>query len=506
MLDTGEGSSALRGVGRQPSQLWVTRGQVVGLILLLAVALRFPGLWTDFWLDEIWSWTLVWDWRLTRRVTGIWGIFTEVHQDNNNYLNTLFIYLCGPSAPLAVYRIPAFVAGGLAVWIGGLLAVRWSQPLSLDSVTATLVGMGLLATSQIEVVYSSEARGYSIAICAAFAAQWYLGSLLRSDKWLFVVGYAFSAGCGFLGHLSFLPVFVAQAVWSLAALIWARHSAGSWQRMIGKLFVAFGIPTLVVGWLWLVDLSQARVGGGPQLSPWMVIRDFLAMPFGASLPQSVSVPCGLLMLALVACGLWRLRRTATLEVVGLVSLTIVAPAIMFGLAPKGLVYPRHFLVSMSLLIPVAGMGLWSWCAADRKWLRLAGFAAVGVWCLGNGSEIVRFWIAGRGQYQAALDHISAGTSGRLTPIGSDNDFRTSMVMSFYQARFRKYRPLRYAPQEIWGQLSPHWILLHSFDRDPNFVAEFEVAGFRYQLDAVFPYAGPVGWHWAAYYLSGPVTP
>lgn len=506
MLETAEGHSAASDGVPLPNQFWMTRRQVIVRVLVLAAALRLPGLWTDFWLDEIWSWTLVWDWKFNQRVSSFWGIFTEVHQDNNNYLNTVFFYLFGPSAPLPVYRIPSLVTGSIAVWLGGLLVARWTQTLTMGSATAMLVGMGLLATSQVEIVYSSEARGYAIAICAAFAAQWYMGSLLRTGKWVFVVGYALSACGGFLGHLSFLPVFVAQAIWGLAALIWSRHSAGAWTLLLGKLSVAFGIPALMVGVLWLVDLSKTQVGGGPLISPLPVMRDILALPFGASLPGSVSLSLGLLMLALLASGLWKLRRTATLEVVSLVSLIIVAPVILFGLAPKGLVYPRHFLVSMSLLIPVAGVGMWSWCAADRKLLRLAGCVVIGVWCLGNGFEIVRFWMAGRGQYQAALEHLAAASSGRITPVGSDNYFRTSMVMSFYQARTRKYRSLRYAPTKFWNELPPHWLLFHSLERDPHFAAEVKAAGFRYELDAVFPFAGPVGWHWAAYRVTVPVQP
>jgi hypothetical protein len=472
-------------------------------LLVLAAALRLPGLWTDFWLDEIWSWTLVWDWKLTSRVSGVGGIFTEIHQDNNNYLNTLFVYLCGPSAPLPVYRIPAFLAGLATVWLGGSLAVRWTRGTGTPEWRALLAGMGLLATSQVEVVYSSEARGYAIAGCAALASQWLMGSLLRTGNWRAVLGYAVVASAGFLGHLSFLPALISQAVWSLAALIWARHSAGSWKLLFLKLGIAFGIPTLMVGWLWWVDLSRAKVGGGPELDAWLVACDTFSMAFGASLPESYSLPCALLMVALLGTGLWTLRRTMTLEVVGLSSLTIIAPAVLFGLAPDGLVYPRHFLVSLSLLIPVTGLGLARWLTADRHLLRLAGIVGLCVWGLGNGSELVRFWMSGRGQYQAALEHISAGTSGRLTAVGSDFDFRNSMVMNFNQVRTRKYRSLRYLPQNAWNQYRPDWIITHNQARDPQFPRELQVLGLNYQLDGVFPYAGPVGWHWATYRLVSP---
>ena len=291
-------------------------------LLLLAAALRLPGLWTDFWLDEIWSWTLVWDWRLNSRINGFWSIFTEIHQDNNNYLNTLFLYLCGPSAPLPTYRIPAFLAGIAAVWWGGMLTVRWMQDRGSGEVSGLLAGMGLLATSQVEVIYSSEARGYAIAACAALAAQWSMGSLHRSGKWLTAWGYALTACVGFLAHLSFLPVLLSHVVWSLAALIWVRRPTASGRLLLGKLVLAFGIPTLLVGWLWWVDLSQAKVGGGPEMDSWLVVCDTLSMPFGASLAEPASLPCALLLMSLLATGLWTLRGVAHLEVVGLGSLML----------------------------------------------------------------------------------------------------------------------------------------------------------------------------------------
>ncbi|MES2794152.1 MAG: hypothetical protein V4719_31350 [Planctomycetota bacterium] len=481
----------------------MTRRRVIWGILLLAALLRLPGLWTDFWLDEIWSWTLVWDLKLQSRIGGVWDIFTQIHQDNNNYVNTLFLYLCGPSAALAVYRIPAFLAGMATVWLGGWLVVRWTQGRELSEPTALLVGMGLLATSQVEVVYSSEARGYALAGCAALATQWCLGALLKSGQWRIAVAYALIASAGFLSHLSFLPVFLAHVVWSLAAIIWRRHTAGSWKLLLVKLTIAFGIPALLVGWLWLVDLSQAKVGGGPELQPWLVACDTFSMPWGASLPEWCSLPCALLMVGLLITGLWSLRRAANLEIVSLASLTIIAPAVLFGLAPDGLVYPRHFLVSLSLLIPIAGVGIAHWLAAERNLIRLAGMVAVGVWCLGNGSELVRFYEAGRGQYQTALDHITAGSSGRLTAVGGDFDFRNSMVMTFYQARSKKYQSLRYLPQQAWNQYRPDWIIAHDQTRDSQFPKEIQALGLTYTLDGTFPYAGPVGWHWATYKLTTP---
>ena len=497
-------------------------GWIPLLILLLAAGLRLPGLWTDFWLDEIWSWTLVWDWRSNARISGVAGIFTEIHQDNNNYLNTLFLYVCGPAAPTALYRLPALLAGVATVWLGGHLVARWTEVWQASVVEsgstlrvedsrrgaschnsaklAVWFGLGLLATSEVEVIYSSEARGYALAGCAALAAQWSLGRLLRFNNWSSAGGFALLACAGFLSHLSFLPVFLAQAVWSLAALIWSRQLGGSWNSVLGKLLVAFGSPSLMVGGLWLVDLSRTHVGGGPELIPLVVACDTLSMPFGVSLPEAYSFPLGLLFAALLITGLWSLRRAPTLEIVGLAGLTVIAPAVLFGMAPQGLVYPRHFLVSLTLLIPVAGAGLARWLTADRRLLQLPGFLVVTVWCLGNGSELIRFWSSGRGQYQAALAHIAGSEGDRELLVGGDFDFRNAMLVGFYQVRSPAYQRLIYVPQTAWGSHRPDWILMHDLNREPRFLREVEAQGQRYSLDKVFPFAGPVGWHWGAYRL------
>ena len=470
---------------------------VMGSVLLLALVLRLPGMWTDFWLDEIWSWTLVWSWGLTSNISGVWGIFTEIHQDNNNYLNTLYLYACGPRAPLFVYRLPPLIAGLATVWLGGQLAIRWTSNRSLSETTAWLAGAGLLATSQVAVVYSSEARGYALAGVAALAAQWTLGSLLKSGKWTTGLAYGGIASAGFLSHLSFLPVFLAQCLWASAALIWSVPK-GTRLRRCGPLSVAFAIPSLVVGGLWLVDLSRTNVGGGPHLQAWLVACDTLSMPCGASLPESLSLPLAVMFAGLLIMGLGQLRRAANLEVISLASVLIIAPAVLYGLAPEGLVYPRHFLVSLTLLIPVAGIGLASCFQGEMRAVRLAGGVAVVAWCLGNGTELVRFWTNGRGQYQAALQHLLAESAGRTINVGSDFDFRNGMVLAFYMVRSPTPPTLQYVPQQMWGQYQLDRLIAHDQSRDADFARDVEVMGQTYVLDRVFPFAGPVGWHWATY--------
>lgn len=229
-------------------------------IVVGAALLRLPGLFTDFWLDEVWSWTLVWDWDGTSRISGPLGVFTEVHQDNNNHLVTLWMWASGPYAPLWWYRLPSFLAGTALVALAALVATRWfvERRRLAAGVTAAILGFGLMP-----VVYSSEARGYMLAACAAACAQLALGRTLdrpgRGAVGLFVA----SSAMGLLSHVTYLPVFVAHGLWT--SVSWIRSPSKG--RLATRLLVAFGVPTALGAWLWWVDLSQTNAGGGRRFLP-----------------------------------------------------------------------------------------------------------------------------------------------------------------------------------------------------------------------------------------------
>src|ERR1700676_2982755 len=56
------------------------------LLVVVAAILRIRAAHNDLWLDEIWSLALA------HSVSSPLAIFT-IHHDNNNYLNTLYLYL-----------------------------------------------------------------------------------------------------------------------------------------------------------------------------------------------------------------------------------------------------------------------------------------------------------------------------------------------------------------------------------------------------------------------------
>src|SRR5512135_3181929 len=60
-----------------------------GAMVLVGAVLRALAARGDLWLDEIWS--IEW----ARKAGSFLGVFTNVHVDNNHYLNTLFLRALG---------------------------------------------------------------------------------------------------------------------------------------------------------------------------------------------------------------------------------------------------------------------------------------------------------------------------------------------------------------------------------------------------------------------------
>ena len=61
-------------------------------VALAAAAMRVRGLFSDLWLDEIWSL----DGAFAARHW--WDVFLRFNLDNNHHLNTLYLFMIGDGA------------------------------------------------------------------------------------------------------------------------------------------------------------------------------------------------------------------------------------------------------------------------------------------------------------------------------------------------------------------------------------------------------------------------
>lgn len=463
------------------------------LVLLFAAGLRIPGLFTDFWLDEIWSWALA------APIQSPWEILTSLHADNNNHLNTLWLWLWGPSAAVWQYRLHSFVAS-LAM-VGGVmgLASRWS-----DGDRRTILASGLTAsTSAVFVVYASEARGYALAMAAAAGGQWVLGRAIRERRWSDWLAWLVVCLGGFLSHLSFLPVWLAQIAWigvegfAQRGRLGGAKKPSTWKM---KACTAISLVGLGILALYEVDLRHAQVGGGPQLDPLLVSIDTLAEPF-SPWGGLLSLIAAFLYPALVLIGIYAVRQhsgESRREALVPLLVLIVAPLVLFGLAPSGLVYPRHFLVALTLLFPAAGAG-WVELMRSGGGKRFAALLAVAMWVVGNGNSLTNFYAYGRGGYTSALRDITVISPSGPVLVGSDHDFRNGLVIGFLHQRNPEFARVEYRPQGQWPAHGVDVLILHQLEGEPQFPGKFDAAGNSYQLVKVYRFSGPVGWHWAIYH-------
>ena len=475
----------------------------IALILAVAAGLRIPGLLTDFWLDEIWTWGLA------VQVRQPWEIVTALHTDNNNHLNTLWIWLCGPSAPLWLYRMHSFLAGLVVVGCAMALAFRWSG----GDREATIAAGLMAATSAVLVIYSSEARGYSLAMAAALGSQWVLGRAVLNNRprdW--ILGALISIA-GFLSHLSYFPVWLAQVTWIGVEWIAAAGRRGRWHHMQSgsdergspsprwwvQPVLAKGAVGCGVVALYYVDLRLANVGGGPELDPLTVSLDTLSEPFGV-VGGVAKIVAAVTFLVLSVLGLATACRDTSgprLEVLVTLMLLVIAPGILFGMAPSGLVYPRHFLVPLSLGLPMVGIGL---AALLREtWTSyLVTLAIVAFWLVGNGLALAGFFQDGRGGYTRAMRDVATDLPTGKVLFGSDHDFRNGMVFGFQKLRHPDLNRFEYRPQGQWPAEGVDVLILHFLDANPIFYARIDIGGKKYRLVKTYRFSGPVGWHWGIY--------
>jgi hypothetical protein len=166
----------------------------------------------------------------------------------------------------------------------------------------------------------------------------------------------------------------------------------------------------------------------------------------------------------------------------------VTPALILATARPEVVYPRYFLVNVLLLQFRQGRSG-----------KLVYGAALAAMLAGNAALTVRLLEHGRGGYQAALQYMLARTSGDELTVGSDHDFRNSLVLHYYYRRSGSEKRLVYYPRDEWPATGPEWVLTQN--PEPQFSPPKvlrDPSGNAYRLEAVFPYAGLSGWHWAVY--------
>ena len=466
-----------------------TRASWAGCAAAVALGgvLRLVSCWNDLWLDEVWSWAAA------GRLDSWSGVFTDIHHSNNNHLNTWILYAFGQDAPGFTYRLPAWLAGTASIALAANLAWRRGR---LEAVLAAVLFAGCFTL----VHFSSEARGYALAVFCALLALRALGADLDDQRRWGAPVFATAVSLGLLAHLVF-AFFWAGAI-AHSALRLARNKTGA-ARIAWRLTRLHGAPLLCLALLWLVDLRHMQVGSGnPTDFAWVSSRLF-GFAFGLPVTRALAWPYALAALLGLGLAMLRLRRRGDDAWVLYGVAIAAAPLGVIGTLQPDVIAVRYFLIGVALSLLIASDVLADLLRAGGV-RRVVALGLVGAYLIGNGVHTAAFLEHGRGGYAAALRHMADRSPGPEIVVASDHDFRNGLVLRFHARALPPDRRLVYRGREQAGRAgpAPEWRIVHAAHRPETAPARIrDPAGRRYALSAEFDHAAISGFYWAVYRLD-----
>jgi hypothetical protein len=437
----------------------------------------------ELWLDEIWSLQNV------STVTEFSGLFL-LHDDNNHLTTSAWIWLVSAAQSAWVYRLPALLGSIGTLALLAVIAARMGGKLGL------LVS-ALAAINYLLVLYGTEARGYSLMM---FGVLVVLNEVLRIDtkpdlrsQFLVPLGTILAA----LSHGSFLFLWIPTVLVSGARIF---RSDGGGRRVL----LQHGPASLVVvltAWLFYRHLPE---GSGPLGSYLQTSIDIFSVVVGghplsgADLDFSLwmgSIALAVVVILLVEIVL-QLRAGSALGWIAVGSIgTIVGSCLLFQ--PRVL-FVRYFIAALPVLLILLGSFLIRIMRASR-FGQVVGLALIVAYAAGNLLLWDELRVFGRGQHQAAFRQIVESTGFKPVTLGSDQDFRTELLLGYFRTRDPMLGPIQYLSQTGSDERCPDWYLTHSQDSRelpaPQIVLP---CGANALLKESFGTAELSGWNWFLY--------
>jgi hypothetical protein len=454
----------------------------VGFCVMCAALLRGWAAQGDIWLDEIWSINKA------RQCPSIWFIVTGLRYDNNHILNTIYQYCIGPQSNPVICRLLSIVTGVGAVALLGIAAAR-------RGFTAMFATLWLAAFSYPLVLYSSEARGFAPAVFFALASFLLIQEYWRTRKLRTLALFWISAVLGFSSHMTYLFVYLGLCAWSVAGK--ARRN---WRRpaFFGELAKCHVPPLLFLAFLYVVQVRDLIISGGPIYTKWQVVRSALLLSSGMGQAGFLGTAGAVAVAAAALYAIFQLRMEEPGERIFHLTALFLAPAlVLLALRPR-FFYFRYFLVCLPFLYLLLG-GLLAQLSRVKVWGRPLCIALLLLFLAGNAYPIARLLIYGRGQYRAALLYMAERTAGAEIVVGSDKDERNKATLEFHADALPSGKRLVYVSQGSWPDGGPAWFILHCQDLNYRPPARLRVAqGEEYAFSREFAHEGTSGLRWFVY--------
>ncbi len=429
-----------------------TRGSSVIPVLLLAALIvlaaivRVIATHNDLWLDELISL------RIANAVKTPWQIFSNVHSDNNHYLNTLFLYVASKRNYAPAYRWLSVLWGVLLVPAGYWLMVRRSR------VEAVILA-GLLACSYPLIHFSSEARGYSGALlgsvlaCAAIA-RWMTRTDRGRESLFLGLVYGLALVLAILSHLTACVIWFSLAAGSLIALA-QRPERTRWiSRWVALNF----LPASIFAALYFFDLRFLTELGGPPMTVWHALGRLLALGLGWPAKDAASV--WIVSVPLMGLIVWQLaaERKSEEPLAVLLTMIYLVPILCVVIMQPSFFSSRYFLVILPFLYVPLAMLLARLVTVQSG--RIAIVTVLALFLAGQTHLYTQFLQVGRGQFTVALQYMTAHTQSSQLKLASDQDFRSSVELAYFAPKVLNNQQLLYVTRDSRASTEPDWYIVH----------------------------------------------
>jgi hypothetical protein len=464
-----------------PKTYWT----IFAVLMAAAAFVRLPGIYNDFWLDEIWNYAI------SRNPNSALDIL-RIHIDANHILNTLWMYWLGDLLWWPAYRIPSLLAGIGSVALAGFIS-------SKDGNWESLTAVFLAGASHILILYSSEARGYALVIFFALAAFFCMERYLESGSLRAQMLMSLCVSLGFLAHLVFFHCYISLAVWSLYH--WRRRQS-SWLSAARCWAQCHAFAGLFLAWLYWGRIRHMTHADAPRTPAPDLLRQTIAAVWGAPATQAWALLLGLAVLLVTLDELRRLHKKGSDTWVFYGIMILISPMLFIVINPVGFLFPRYFLINISVFLLLLGGFLVHRLLRGARIGKILFAAVLAVFAWGNGGKTSTFYKFGRGQYLATVKLMAAETSGDTITVGSENEFAWKMTLRFYGRYLPPDKRIVYYPRGSWTAGNPQWAIVDEYSSRLVPSGELTASnGSHYLFRKEFLYSDHAGSNWFLYRLN-----
>lgn len=378
-------------------------------LLMLALALRLPGLNDGLWFDEIQT--------LVDYVRLPWGVLLATFDDSNqHYLYSIAARavrsVAGESA--ASLRLPAVVFGVGSLWAAQRLAQRWMPTREAWWSTA------ILAVSYHHIWFSQNARGYTGLLLGTVLGTTLFLDILRSraPTQARVWSYGFTMALAMLTHVTALVVIAGHGVWWLASM----HKRAPGLRRFAPLaaLLVSGSLTLMLYAPVLTQLPGvlASSGGGSTNAEWQspiwFVRETVAGLAQGSALVLMALPVAGIVVLLGVVSAWRRDRDAC----ALMTLPVVIMVALLAVTGHNL-WPRFFFFVAAFIVQFAVHG--GFVALHRavpRWAERIGNVGLATVTAASLAMLPRAW-APKQDFPAAASYMAMQSRPEDTIVVTD---------------------------------------------------------------------------------------